>query len=79
MPYEESSADPSNALYEISIVDGDGRGLEFSARAGNHPAAVYESVFQNLVTLLEGSETVFNGAAKRTFGTTQQVTPSNAP
>ncbi len=74
MPYGEVTSNPDGGVYVIGVLDGEGRGLEFRAKAGNHPASVYTGVFQHLVTLIDGSPEIFVGDARVEFSASQQVT-----
>lgn len=75
MAFSEPTASYESATYEITVVDGEGRGLDFVARTGNHDPAVYEGVFQELVTLVASSPSLDVGGARRNSSTVEQVTP----
>jgi len=75
MVFQESTEDSANAVYRIEIIDSEGRGLEFSATAGNANPAIYEALFQALVNAVEAAETITLSYAQRRLAALQQVTP----
>jgi len=75
MSYGTPTGNTDAAVYEIEVLDGQGRGLTFRAASGGAGAAIYEQIFQDLVTLVDGAASLDLSYAKRDYPTGQQVTP----
>jgi hypothetical protein len=75
MAYETSETSTDEAVYEIEILDGQGRGLTFRATSGGAGAAVYEPLFQAIVAVIDEAPSLALSYARRDYPTRQQVTP----